>query len=221
MASLLDFFNVTDDGLKQFMEQNDIDLPFAAFKREIDTMVAIENASPAILGAKAPEFEAVRMSADGELTDEIFRPSSIQGEVLALMFGSYTCPVFCGKIDRQQEIYEELGDKARFVCIYTLEAHPLDGWHVESNEEAGIMIATHKSTQDRAEAAHACTLGTGLGVPMVLDSMQDEAAKLYNGSPERLFVIDRDGTIVFRSSVGPFDMEDVENWYQALVAQFN
>ena len=81
------------------------------------------------------------------------------------------------------------------------------------------MIANHKTIQDRAEAAKACTLGTGLGVPMVLDSMQDEAAKLYNGSPERLFVIDRDGTIVFRSSVGPFDIEDVENWYQALLAE--
>jgi len=48
--------------------------------------------------------------------------------------------------------------------------------------------------------------------------MDNQLMTRYAGSPERLYAIAADGTITHRSSIGPFDMEDVEDWFQALSA---
>lgn len=51
---------------------------------------------------------------------------------------------------------------------------------------------------------------------MVLDTMENGLLKLYAGSQERLYAIGSDGIIAHKSSVGPFDVEDVEAWGNVL-----
>ncbi len=46
--------------------------------------------------------------------------------------------------------------------------------------------------------------------------MNDDIEKLYSGSPERLYVIDADGIVAYRSGRGPFMMSMIEEWYTAL-----
>ncbi len=53
---------------------------------------------------------------------------------------------------------------------------------------------------------------------MAMDTMDNVLLTLYAGTPERLYAIATDATITYRSSVGPFDMEDVEAWFEALKA---
>jgi hypothetical protein len=42
------------------------------------------------VGTMAPDFEVERLSASGARTDQTFRLSSVRGEPVALVFGSYT-----------------------------------------------------------------------------------------------------------------------------------
>jgi len=48
-----------------------------------------EKRTPAV-GSLAPDFELRRLGADGALSDEKLRLSSLRGRPVALVFGSYT-----------------------------------------------------------------------------------------------------------------------------------
>ncbi len=55
------------------------------------------------------------------------------------------------------------------------------------------------------------------GVPMLLDTMANEAEEAYAAWPERLWVIGADGKVAYKGDMGPqgFDPEQVEAWLQA------
>lgn len=221
MASILDpVLDCSDEELAKYIKENDFgDMPVEALRAEIDDMLAREAAAEVAVGETAPDFSARLLAANGDLTDEDFQLASTRGKVVGLMFGSYTCPIFYAHAVRQQEIAEELGDRAKFLCVYTREAHPVDGWHDEGNEREGIMVYDHRSLEERAAAAKAYIERSSFNVPMVVDSMDDRVTSLYNGCPERLLVIDSDGVVVFNSPIPPFEDEDVEDWYRALKQQ--
>jgi hypothetical protein len=46
--------------------------------------------------------------------------------------------------------------------------------------------------------------------------MDNTIDQLYSGSPERLYLIDAEGAVRHRSVPGPFKLDVIENWYQAL-----
>ncbi len=52
-------------------------------------MIEREKAVPQV-GTMAPDFEIERLGADGTRTGEMFRLSSMLGQTVALVFGSYT-----------------------------------------------------------------------------------------------------------------------------------
>ena len=55
-----------------------------------------------------------------------------------------------------------------------------------------------------------------MSVPLVVDGMDDEVGHLYSGMPDRLYVIGRDGRVVYKSGRGPFGFIPAE-MEQALV----
>lgn len=98
---------------------------------------------------------------------------------------------------------------ADFVIIYTSEAHPQDGWGIRENE---IKLHQHKSLEDRLEAAK-ILLDKKPNCPVLVDTMSNEACKLYGSLPERLYII-LDGIVVMHGGEGPFKyyVEEVEEW---------
>lgn len=178
----------------------------------------IEAAAPRV-GDPAPDFEAELMSEDGERTGKFVRLSEFRAQPVALLFGSYTCPVYRGQIARFNEIYDELKDEYAFLTIYTREAHPEDGWQVEINHSQGVTFHQPKTADQRAEIARVCMSRHGIRMPMALDTMNDDIEKMYSGSPERLYVIDAEGRVQYRSGRGPFMMSMIEEWYSALKKQ--
>jgi len=46
--------------------------------------------------------------------------------------------------------------------------------------------------------------------------MNNTINTLYAGSPERLYLVDKDGIVRHRSVPGPFKLDVIETWYQAL-----
>ncbi len=59
------------------------------FKVHQAKMIEREKAVPQV-GTKAPEFEIERLSDNGARTGEMFQLSSMLGQTVALVFGSYT-----------------------------------------------------------------------------------------------------------------------------------
>jgi hypothetical protein len=59
------------------------------FKKIQTFMQEREKRAPTVGGA-APDFEIKRLSANGKLTEETIRLSSLLGKPVALIFGSYT-----------------------------------------------------------------------------------------------------------------------------------
>ena len=200
---------VTDDMVKAMNVTRDFLRNRNVEKERMDAVAPSE-------GDAAPDFEAEQLSPAGQRTGTKLRFSELLDKPVGLMFGSYTCPIFRDQLSRYEEIHQSLKARVNFLCVYILEAHPEDGWRVPHNWDKNICIPTPQSLDERAEIARLCVKEEGLTIPMVLDTMDDNLLKLYAGSPERLYVIGTDGVITHKSSIGPFDDEDVEDWHDAL-----
>ena len=49
---------------------------------------------------------------------------------------------------------QQYGDRAEFVAIYVREAHPTDGWRMESNDRVGVAVAQPKDFASRNAVAN-------------------------------------------------------------------
>ena len=68
---------------------------------------------------------------------------------------------------------------------------------------------------ERAAIAGTCALQLELKMPVLLDKMSNEVDTAYSALPERLYAIDREGIITWRSEPGPWGF-DVDAWEQAI-----
>ena len=123
---------------------------------------------------------------------------------------------------RLNEIYRAYKGRIDFYCAYIKEAHPEDsdgGYRSERNAKLGIVIDQPTTIDERADAAEACVLALNLEMPMLLDDMTNQIEEAYRAWPDRLFVLDAEGRITFRSAQGPqgFYPEDWEAAIQNLI----
>ena len=91
--------------------------------------------------------------------------------------------------------------------VYIKEAHPSDGWQMESNVEHGVVYAQPQSFAAREEVATACAVGLHLSIPTLLDGMDNAAEHVYNGWPERLYVLSADGHVAYQGGKGPYGFD--------------
>jgi hypothetical protein len=116
---------------------------------------------------------------------------------------------------RLNEIFHAYSDKVEFLCVYIQEAHPEDGWQTQSNREQGIVFEQPKTEDERAVIAESCVLGLNLEIPMAMDDIENRVDNAYIALPDRLYVIDREGNIFYRSDPGPMGF-DVNAWEKAV-----
>ncbi|MDA0239072.1 MAG: hypothetical protein O3A84_03460 [Proteobacteria bacterium] len=119
---------------------------------------------------------------------------------------------------RLNEIYQNYKDQMNFLLIYTREAHPDDGWRVPQNLEAGITYREPTSDEEREAVATACQINLDLKMPMLIDSIDNDVERKYVSLPMRLFLIDKDGGIVYTGDEGPRGF-DTNSWEAAIKAQ--
>jgi hypothetical protein len=101
-------------------------------------------------------------------------------------------------------LYEQYGDKVGFLIVYITEAHPTDVWQMESNVKDKVLFASPKSEEERALVAGACVRKLGIKLPAVLDEFGNSTEQAYTGWPDRLYLIDTNGHVVYKSKPGPF-----------------
>ena len=111
-----------------------------------------------------------------------------------------------------EAIHEQYRERAAFFVVYIREAHPSDGWQVPSNTSEGVVFEQPTTFENRTEIAEACRLGLDISIPMLIDDMANTAEEGYSASPDRLYVVTRDGTIGYKGEMGPqgFDPREME-----------
>jgi len=91
----------------------------------------------------------------------------------------------------------------RFVLVYCREAHAIDSW---LPMEFGA-VEDPITFDERRDMARFCSRELGLTLPAVVDELDDAVSRAYAGWPERLYLIDNDGKVVYRGGPGPFGFD--------------
>jgi len=94
--------------------------------------------------------------------------------------------------------------------VYIQEAHPTDGWQMPSNLKEGVLVAAAKTFTDRDTAAQTCVVKLGIHLPALVDNIDDSTERAYTGWPDRLYVINREGRVAYKSKPGPFGFDPDE-----------
>jgi type I thyroxine 5'-deiodinase len=58
--------------------------------------------------------------------------------------------------------------------------------------------------------ANLCMTRLGIELPAVVDHFDDSTDTAYSGWPERLYLIDREGRVAYKSEPGPFGFKPAE-----------
>lgn len=116
---------------------------------------------------------------------------------------------------RLNEIVNQFNESVKFLCVYIQEAHPSDGWQVEANLEQDVIHTSPTNMAEREALAEVCMLKLALDMPMVVDDMEDTIDSAYNALPERLYLLNADGKVVFKTVAGSHGF-DPEAWAVAI-----
>jgi len=80
----------------------------------------------------------------------------------------------------------------------------VDLWQTPSNERDHVLLHSPRTDADRFDNASLCVRNLGIHIPALIDSLEDRTELAYTGWPERLYVIDRGGRVVYKSAAGPY-----------------
>ena len=105
--------------------------------------------------------------------------------------------------------------------MYIKEAHPEDEWQMSSNVEDDVCYPQPRTLEERLRIASDFVQRFDYRLPLVVDTMQNDAERAYSGWPERLYVIDETGHIAYKGGLGPFGFEpdEVAAWLESAGGQ--
>ncbi|APZ90506.1 deiodinase family protein [Fuerstiella marisgermanici] len=164
------------------------------------------------LNAAAPDFELQRQDGTGRI-----RLSSLIGDKpIVLVFGNFTCGPFRSMYPTIEAVKQRHADMANFLMVYVREAHPSDGWAMKSNVRVGVEISQPKTLDERVAVAQTCAATLRTSMPLLVDDIDDSVGNAYSGMPARLYIIDQQGKVAYKSGRGPFGFKP-EEMEQALM----
>ena len=104
-------------------------------------------------------------------------------------------------------MFDAYRDRVAFYVVYIQEAHPSDIWQMRSNIREGVVFRNPQSDDERFQVAGSCVRNLGIRYPALVDGIDNAVEQAYTGWPDRLYLIDRGGRIVYKSEPGPFGFE--------------
>ncbi|MEP3299909.1 MAG: deiodinase-like protein [Pseudoruegeria sp.] len=131
------------------------------------------------VGERAPDFPVTR--ANGT-------PQSLldyAGDFLVLEMGSITCPLFQSRRSIMEGFVGR--DRVSGAVLYVREAHPGADIQSHKNIEAKLKCATRLISEDHETRT------------VLVDDLQGTVHKAYGSMPNAVFIINRNGCVVFRS----------------------
>ena len=97
-----------------------------------------------------------------------------------------------------------------FYAVYIQEAHPSDIWQMGSNVKEGVVFRDPRTDAERNQVADSCVRKLGIHFPALIDGIGNAVERQYTGWPDRMYLIDRDGRVVYKSDPGPFGFDPKE-----------
>lgn len=171
------------------------------FRQEIGSL----QPGPA-LGESTPDFTLKTNDGKGEVTlSKVIGPKPV-----VLVFGNFTCGPFRSQAGNVEKLYRLYKDRATFLMVYVREAHPTDGWRMDSNDHVEVSLPQPQTYDERVQVARTCGARLQLGFPMLVDTIDDTVGARYSGMPSRLYLIDRQGKVAYKSGRGPFGFKPAE-----------
>ncbi len=144
---------------------------------------------PAV-GEEAPNFTL------SDIDGETLALADLRGKPVVIEFGSYTCPIFRGKINAFEELQSQYGDAVHFLLVYTQEAHPIDGGEIPAQTRNGIVIKQHTSFDDRLTCAKRTRDELGVTTRILVDDIDSTVTRQYAGHPNRGYILDSEGKVL-------------------------
>ncbi len=108
-----------------------------------------------------------------------------------------------------------------FFLIYIREAHPTDGRQAPQNVREGILLPSTKTQQQKEEHADMCVTRLDIRFPTLVDRIDNNVELAYAGWPDRLYLIGKDGRVVYKSAPGQqgFVPSELENAIRKTIGQ--
>jgi Iodothyronine deiodinase len=148
----------------------------------------------------APDFTLKTVDGkDSVQFSKLFGPKPV-----VLVLGNYTCGPFRTFYTSIEGMYERYKKDATFLMVYVREAHPSDGWKMESNTRAGVVVKQPTTHAERTAVASQFCDKLKPTMPVVVDEISDPVGHAYSGMPGRVYVIDAQGKVAYKSGRGPF-----------------
>lgn len=133
-------------------------------------------------GDLLPAFELITTEGDRVMSGDL-----AEDKPLLLMFGSVTCPMTANAMPSLFELYAKFGDSIEFVMLNVREAHP------------GEFYPQPDSIKEKLEHARALKRLYEIPWTVVTDEIRGDLHRTLDPKPNSAFLIDKNGTIVFRS----------------------
>ena len=105
---------------------------------------------------------------------------------------------------RLEELREEFSGVAEFTYVYIKEAHPDDEWQMDVNRSHEVVYDQPTTFDERMGLARRFVAEMDVGTRTLVDDIANTANACYAGWPERIYVIEPGGRIVYKGGMGPF-----------------
>lgn len=85
---------------------------------------------------------------------------------------------------------------------------------MKANDDQGVCYPQPRTLAQRVAIASDFVTRFHYRIPLAVDAMDNRADAIYAGWPERLYVIDESGRVVYKGKTGPFGFhpEELEAW---------
>jgi alkyl hydroperoxide reductase subunit AhpC len=163
-------------------EERTYNAPDYALK--IPALERLNESMPVRVGAMAPDFEASNL--DGQRV----RLRDLRGRHVVLMMGSITSPTCVFNIPAMNRLWTEFNPRGVDVyLVYAREAHP------------GERYPHHTSPEQKFAHARDLQRLENVEFPIIVDSLDGAIHGSYGLWPVALYVIHRDGRLVYQSNI--------------------
>jgi peroxiredoxin len=137
------------------------------------------------VGVAAPDFEA------WTLDETVIRLSDFHGKRhVVIMTGAVTSPMCAFEVPALNQLHLEFTDLGiSFFLLYTRESHPAENY------------SSHASREQKLSYARDLQRLENVRFPIIVDSLDGKIHRSYGTWPNALFVIHKDGRLVFRSNM--------------------
>ena len=98
----------------------------------------------------------------------------------------------------------------QFLLVYIREAHALDSTWPTGGGDMPI-VEDPLTIAERRAVAQTCVARLDLApMPAIVDGMDDATNRAYGAWPERLYLVGKDGNIVYHGGPGPYEYDPDE-----------